>query len=280
MLSLKPKKEAMLIHKNAVEKYNSIVEVSILWTEKLYLSRKESVDLLTDIESFVNSIANNPVELGALLNKIQFERDKFKETEEYSKEAYESSVKTGISFFTSVATGATIASVSPSVAMWVATTFGKASTGRAISTLSGAAAQKAALAWLGGGALSAGGSGVAAGTTLLALAGPIGWGIAGISSVSTITSYGLDNSKQAKQMMKEAEQITISGAIMKESLAIIDNLFNETNLLFSSLEDNFNKLKDLENRNYLEFSQEQKLELGTLVNNSFSLAELLNKVVE
>ena len=39
--------------------------------------------------------------------------------------------------------------------MGVATTFGVASTGTAISALSGAAATNAALAWLGGGALAA-----------------------------------------------------------------------------------------------------------------------------
>ena len=65
--------------------------------------------------------------------------------------------------------------------MGVATTFGVASTGTAISTLSGAAATNAALAWLGGGALAAGGSGIAGGQALLAMAGPIGWAIAGVS---------------------------------------------------------------------------------------------------
>ncbi|ORI19655.1 hypothetical protein [Rhodococcus sp. 1168] len=47
------------------------------------------------------------------------------------------------------------------------TSFGAASTGAAISGLSGAAAQSATMAWLGGGALSAGGGGVALGATAL-----------------------------------------------------------------------------------------------------------------
>lgn len=70
----------------------------------------------------------------------------------------------------------------PTAAMWVATTFGTASTGTAISALSGAAATSAALAWLGGGVAA---GGMAAGNALLALAGPIGWGIAGASLVAT-----------------------------------------------------------------------------------------------
>lgn len=45
--------------------------------------------------------------------------------------------------------------------------FGAASTGTAISSLSGAAATNATLAWLGGGSLAAGGGGMAAGTVVL-----------------------------------------------------------------------------------------------------------------
>ncbi|MEE3851792.1 hypothetical protein VZC37_15725 [Gordonia sp. LSe1-13] len=48
-----------------------------------------------------------------------------------------------------------------------ATTFGVASTGAAISGLSGAAAESAALAWLGGGAVAAGGGGMALGALAL-----------------------------------------------------------------------------------------------------------------
>lgn len=45
--------------------------------------------------------------------------------------------------------------------------YGTASTGTAISSLSGAAASNAILAWLGGGSLAAGGGGIAAGTAVL-----------------------------------------------------------------------------------------------------------------
>ena len=45
--------------------------------------------------------------------------------------------------------------------------FGAASTGTAISSLSGAAATNATLAWLGGGSLAAGGGGMAAGSVVL-----------------------------------------------------------------------------------------------------------------
>ena len=52
-------------------------------------------------------------------------------------------------------------------AIGVATSIGAASTGTAISSLSGAAAWNATLAWFGGGAIAAGGGGMAVGTVIL-----------------------------------------------------------------------------------------------------------------
>ena len=83
-----------------------------------------------------------------------------------------------------VGAGVAVAALGPGVAMGIATAFGVASTGTAVSALSGAAAANAALAWLGGGALAAGGGGMAAGEAFLALMGPIGLAIAGVGVIA------------------------------------------------------------------------------------------------
>lgn len=72
-----------------------------------------------------------------------------------------------------IGAGMAVAALGPTAAMGVATTFGVASTGTAISALSGAAATNAALAWLGGGALAAGGGGMAAGSASLLSRDPL-----------------------------------------------------------------------------------------------------------
>ena len=59
----------------------------------------------------------------------------------------------------------------PAVVSTLVASLGTASTGTAISTLSGAAATKATLAWLGGGTLAAGGLGVAGGAVVLSVIG-------------------------------------------------------------------------------------------------------------
>lgn len=83
-----------------------------------------------------------------------------------------------------IGAGVAVAALGPGVAMGIATTFGVASTGTAISALSGVAAMNAGLAWLGGGALVAGGGGMAAGEAFLALMGPVGLAIAGFGIIA------------------------------------------------------------------------------------------------
>ncbi len=73
------------------------------------------------------------------------------------------------SFNTALNVGAgSIAGSSLAVGSWaIVTAFGSASTGTAISLLSGAAATNATMAWFGGGALAAGGAGMSGGMAVL-----------------------------------------------------------------------------------------------------------------
>ena len=66
-------------------------------------------------------------------------RDKFRDSCDFGKRELQAARE---------AAGGTGAGLAPTAAMWVATTFGTASTGTAISALSGAAAESAALARL------------------------------------------------------------------------------------------------------------------------------------
>ncbi|HNZ27298.1 MAG TPA: hypothetical protein PLG34_05640 [Spirochaetota bacterium] len=105
-------------------------------------------------------------------------------------------------------TGAGIAT--GSAAYFLVGQLAYASTGTAISTLSGAAATNATLAWLGGGSIAAGGGGIAAGATVLG----------GIVAIPALTVMGIFNhlsaNKQIKQIKeKEYEVIKMTDAINK-----------------------------------------------------------------
>ena len=144
---------------------------------------------LMDIQEKFDMIQNIPNE-----EKIRYEELKQirlnwkKQVDEITKK-YEEIKKEGSNIAGGVAgvgvgAGVAVAALGPGVAMGIATTFGVASTGTAISALTGAAAMNAGLAWLGGGALAAGGGGMAAGEAVLALMGPIGLAIAGVGVIA------------------------------------------------------------------------------------------------
>ena len=88
-------------------------------------------------------------------------------------------------------------------------TFGAASTGTAISTLSGAIATNATLAWFGGGALGVGGLGIAGGVAVLGgiVAAPV-LAIGGLmlaSKAEEIKENAYSNLEIAKLSVKEME---------------------------------------------------------------------------
>ena len=280
MLNNSTKKEALAIHERAVNKYNGILEDVQKNGLKLYELRKESIIKIEICENLINSISNTPKEINAKLVRIEADVITFRNTENYAQEAYQSAIKSGIGVAVGVGAGATVAALAPTAAMWVATTFGTASTGTAIASLSGAVATKAALAWLGGGALAAGGAGVAGGQALLALAGPIGWGLAAAVAGGNMIFLGSKNKKIANQAIDEAKTITFAGAQLKETGAKIEQLIKKTESLLEMFENKIVELRSLKGCNYSDIDTDKQLQLGTLVNNALSLSELLNKTVD
>lgn len=117
---------------------------------ELYQSRLRSIDLLNLVTDLVNSIANTPKSFVEDIEEVSHKKRSFKESESFAREELDSARKSAASVGAGVAAGMAVASIAPSAAMWVATTFGTASTGAVISTLSGAAATNAAMVWLGG----------------------------------------------------------------------------------------------------------------------------------
>ncbi len=279
MLFSSTKKEALAIHEKAVSKYNSTITDVQKICEGLYITRQYSASKIEEIEDLINSIANTPKEIERSLALIKIERMKFRETESFAAEAYENAIKSGVGLAAGVGAGAAVAGLAPTAAMWVATTFGTASTGTAISTLSGAVATKAALAWLGGGAVAAGGAGVAGGQALLALAGPIGWGITAVTTAGSVIALAGKNKKISNEAIEEAKKITIAGAELHETGAVVSNIHSETTLLLDNIKVQLNQAKPLKGNNYSTMSYDEHLLLGALVNNTLSLAEMLNKTV-
>ena len=179
-----------------------------------------------------------------------------------------------------LAAGASVAFMAPTAAMWIATTFGTASTGTAIATLSGAAASNAALAWLGGGALAAGGGGMTAGSALLALAGPVGWSIAGATLLSSIILFASKRTKLNKQKNDEISEVKKNIETIQEMDAQIAVLLEETSAIRTNLSKLTMECMSLYHQDYTTISDEEKMRAGALVNNTKALSVLLRKTID
>ncbi len=277
------KKEALKIHEKTLADYNASYGIMGKSCELLYEIRGKSVELIKLVQKVVNSIANTPKQFDTELGKIGKELTKFKETEQYAKEAYDASLKAGVNIVGGTTAGIGIASMAPTALMSIATTFGTASTGTAISALSGAAAQKAAMAWIGrtfAGFAVKEGAGMAAGQAFLALAGPIGWGITAASTGISLISLTNKNKDVAEKAVKEAKEIAKAREALDETTEKINALKAKTDRLFDDMNREKSKIMSFMNLDYLSLQEEDKLFLGTLVNHTLSLSQLLNETIE
>lgn len=242
---------------------------------ELYQYRLRSIDLLDLVTDLVSSIANTPKSFVEDIEEVSHKKRSFKESELFAREELDSARKSAASAGAGVAAGMAVASIAPSAAMWVATTFGTASTGVAISTLSGAAATNAAIAWLGGGALAAGGGGMAGGSAFLAMAGPIGWGVAGATLLTSIALFAKKQHEIAREKHEELLSVKRNTEALRETFAAIGVLRAKTDALREELSRSFMASCHLQGADYLSISDDEKLALGSLVNNAKSLGNLI-----
>lgn len=276
------KKEALKIHEELYDSYNSSYKNMETACGKLYEQRIASVEVVRMVEQVINSIVNTPKEFETKMGEISKHLNTFRETEEYAQEAYQASVKAGASIVGSAAAGLGVAAMVPTAMMGIATTFGSAATGTAISALSGAAAQKAAVAWIGrtfAGFAVKGGAGMAAGQAFLALAGPVGWGITAVSTGASLLSLNKKNKEIAAQAMEEAREIAKAREAIDETIEKVNALKKKTEILFADISKQKEKILGFKDADYRLLSEEEQYFLGTLVNNTNSLAAVINETV-
>ncbi|WP_207203753.1 hypothetical protein [Actinomyces minihominis] len=118
---------------------------------QLFGQRERTVDLLDLIEFLVNSIARTSKSFDADFVEIKTHKQDFSSLTQFAENELATVRKSAVGAGAGVATGASVAAIAPTAAMWVATTFGTASTGAAISSLSGAAEKMLpSHGWVGG----------------------------------------------------------------------------------------------------------------------------------
>ena len=80
--------------------------------------------------------------------------------------------------------------------------------------------------------------------------------------------------------MEQAREITLAGAQLNEMSAMIHTLNEETVQLYTPVNTAFQDLEHLSGADYQSLDRECRLKLGALVNNTLSLASLVNKKLD
>ena len=116
-----------------------------------------------------------------------------------------------------------------------------------------------------------------AGSAFLALAGPIGWGIGGATLCASIVLFATKKTRLNKEKKKEIEAVLQNTKKVKEMNAQVQILSKETRNLYENLRKEYRANKKYFGKDFTKISERDQLQLGTLVNNTKSLAVLLNK---
>ena len=236
----------------AAKKTNQKINELGIHTSDLYAA-------LAGIQASFDCIRNVPEENRLTYEKLKAIRVKWKQQAENIELEYKKAeVKAAGQGAAGVGAGVAVVTLGPTAAMGIATTFGVASTGTAISALSGAAATNAALAWLGGG-------GMAAGSAFLALAGPVGWTIAGLSIIASGLMFF--KTKGDKERLENVYTRISNRDVKSYELAIV-----ELSERIKRIDDETGKLetaiKEIEafGTDYRQMTEEQQYKLGAYVN--------------
>lgn len=282
LFNSKLRQEAVDGYNEAISCYNEEADSLANKSIELYQVRDKAIKVVKIVEERINKLANKPKEFETKLEEIDVEIQNFEDKQiAISQSIKEAELASGSTAATASlsALGVTVATLGPTAAMGVATTFGVASTGTAISSLTGAAANSAALAWLGGGSIAAGGGGVAAGNAFLALAGPVGWGIAGVMLTASVGAGVVANRKNeevAKEAIEEQKKIELLARQLKEKVIEVTELIELTE---KQTEGIYLANLSLTGMDYSLFTEDEKYQAGALVNSTLSLTAMVNKEI-
>ena len=270
-------KTAVEALKDTIARHEAERERTIRASERLYEQRQRAAsEVVERVEEYVNRLAKSSKEFDRAVAEYRIEVDRFSDDVEILETgAAQSAMVAGGAGAAGAAAGVGVAALAPTAALAIATTFGTASTGTAISALSGAAAANAALAWLGGGALAAGGGGMAAGSALLALAGPVGWSIAGTAVVGGALFLYLRNRQLAETARERRIEVEAGIRMLVAAQRRVDGLAHRLAEHANGCLAEIRWLAEHAPADYRRFDVPQKERLGALINHIRSLGKLL-----
>ncbi|WP_343339147.1 hypothetical protein TPELB_15020 [Terrisporobacter petrolearius] len=246
---------------NSIEADDKIAKAKNIYEDinnKLDKAQKKTIDKMQNLNKLkVNIYANEIMYSIAIIEKIKnikqtettISEFKFNFSPEEIKEVKTISIE-ALKIAKGSLDGLGVSAAMSSLTTGLVANFGVSSTGTAISSLSGAAAQRATLASLGGGAIKAGGAGMAGGQVMLG----------GISLVPTAIimshKYAQNSEKKLTEATRYYSQIKEEVGKIEGTISWLENSVNErVGEIYNTLEklrrvyskDILGKLRDINN---------------------------------
>lgn len=270
MLYQKKLRKAQDSYSEMVTIYNDMYASFHDRAERLYSLRQESVEFLECAERFIKGVSNVDASFEKALSDIAVSKTTFQNTSATLDPVDTIKIVAGIS-----RTGAPILKeIAPEVALW-ATTFGKASTGKAISELKGIAKLNAQKAKLGGGAKSVGGRGIKGGEAFLAMIGPaveIGFVITTAVAVPAISNF-----RVAKKLIRGREELQKDLFYLTRAKARLNDLIKCSEDALSACRTRYTMLSNQTNEeNAITM---EKVSVRTFTDECSALATYLNQTI-
>lgn len=238
------KKEANKRLKQEEASYNDCAQQAKDLSLKLYNVRKSAVKAINRAEKYINSLANTPKDFQKDIASITLDIHDFNEAvriEEKNSDHLE------------CALAAAIGTVAGGILAEILTKSSKSSNK---------------------------GSSTNTNEKSTFRTGKIDWGFI-ILTLVTIGGYlgysGFENKKAAKEFQKRAKETALERTILQSLIEKLNRLTEETKKLKSGLGlAEFNLFP----KDYLQFSEDQKLRLGSLINNAKAMGKLINEHIQ
>ena len=228
--------------KFAKKEYVEIYDSTAILSNKLIKERKKTIVIINDIKSLINSIATHPKEFNNTFLNIEIEKKKFKNVLSFKEDEKQNLKTAGL-----IAVGTTTAGAISSVAI------------NKKEVKNGLKNMEKGIPNLGGKMFLVG---------------------LGATAVTSGIYYICKNNKIQKDKKNEVEKIFFA---IKE-LKVINKKINNSYAKITKMNDNMKKelelLMYLKKSNYIELKDFEKIKLGSLVNNTNSLACLLNEEIQ
>ena len=206
------------------------------------------------------------------INKLHIDQKEFEELSLMSHVA--------INLLESGVTGVTAGALSAFGAYSAATMFATASTGTAISTLSGAAATNATLAFFGGGSLATGGLGMAGGTVVLGglVAGPalmvMGFMLGMKAEKSLENAYA--NAAKADEMCEELLVASEQCIAIRRRCYMFYSLLARLDTMLYPMNQKMKNIIESEGTDYSKYSTDSKKVIAAVVSTVASIKAVLD----